>query len=243
MVCFTSDHDASVLVPEPRAGPHRDRGLGRPHRAAGPASRGRAGLLLREPRPGDRGHAAPPARADLRLPVRTGPHPVPAERSPPARRPHRPAPGRRHPRGGAGRRLPDGAAGRALDAPTCRTPRAGRSRSTSRPHRDVPDLAALDRRGARRARRGLPASCCAASTATTPSVAGQPVRLPYIAAWHQAPGARGPRRLAPAPAGDVGAAGAGQAEVPRRLGVRRRRVGQRRPAGADRRAPARGRAA
>ena len=37
---------------------------------------GRAGLLLREPRPGDRGDPAPPARADLRLPVRPAAHPA-----------------------------------------------------------------------------------------------------------------------------------------------------------------------
>ena len=57
------------------------------YRGAGRDARHRAGVLLREPRRGDRRHAAPPARPDLRLPVR-------APRGPrqllgPARRPTR----------------------------------------------------------------------------------------------------------------------------------------------------------
>ncbi len=48
---------------------HRDRGLGRPHRGPVGAARRRAGLPVREPRRGDRGHPRPPARPDLRLPL------------------------------------------------------------------------------------------------------------------------------------------------------------------------------
>ena len=47
-----------------------DRGVGRPHRRVVRAARGRAGLLLREPRRGNRRHPGPPTRADLRVPVR-----------------------------------------------------------------------------------------------------------------------------------------------------------------------------
>ena len=52
------------------ARPHRDRGVGRPHRGALGAAGHRAGLPVREPRRGDRRDAAPPARPDLRLPLR-----------------------------------------------------------------------------------------------------------------------------------------------------------------------------
>ena len=52
------------------AGADRARGLGGPDRGAERAARDQAGVLLREPRRGDRRHAAPPARADLRVPVR-----------------------------------------------------------------------------------------------------------------------------------------------------------------------------
>ena len=47
----------------------------------------RAGVLLREPRRGDRRHAGPPARPDLRLPVRHAAHPqmLDAARRPPRR--------------------------------------------------------------------------------------------------------------------------------------------------------------
>ena len=65
-----------------RAGPPRARGLDRPHRGAGRPAGGRAGLLLREPRRGDRRHAGPPARPDLRLPVRHAAHPHDAARPP-----------------------------------------------------------------------------------------------------------------------------------------------------------------
>ena len=37
VVCFTSDHDASLRRPRRRAGAHGDRGLGRPHRASSAA--------------------------------------------------------------------------------------------------------------------------------------------------------------------------------------------------------------
>ena len=53
--------------------------------------RRRAGVLLREPRRGDRRHAQPPARPDLRLPVRHPAHPRDARRPRAAPRAHRAA--------------------------------------------------------------------------------------------------------------------------------------------------------
>ena len=129
---------------------------------------------------------------------------------------------------------------RALDRlRPVRRPLAGRGAPRAAPRRARP--VALDGRRARRAGRGLPG----------PAAAPRPLlrrrgRRPDRAAVHRrlAPGAgaRGPRRVPAAPAGHVGAARARQAEVPRRLRVRRRRVGQRRTAGAGRRAAAGGRA-
>ena len=74
VVCFTSDHDSVVLPTVAGAGPHRRRGVGRPHHRALRAPARRAGVLLREPRRGDRRHARPSARPDLRLPVRHAAH-------------------------------------------------------------------------------------------------------------------------------------------------------------------------
>ena len=70
VVCFTSDHDAAMsqLSPE-RVRLVLDAWIDR-YRGARQAPLGGAGLLLREPRRGDRGHPRPPARPDLRLPVR-----------------------------------------------------------------------------------------------------------------------------------------------------------------------------
>ena len=62
---------ADLTHDQARAGAGR---LDRPHRGAGRAARRRAGVLLREPGPGDRRDAEPPARPDLRLPVRHPAH-------------------------------------------------------------------------------------------------------------------------------------------------------------------------
>ena len=80
----------------------------------------------------------------------------------------------------SGRRLP-GRRSRASTGPRSSRPRpAGRWRCTSYPHRQVPDLPALDGGGARRLRPRLPRRAAAP---------GRPydAPLPYIAAWHQAP--------------------------------------------------------
>ena len=70
VVCFTADHGGALRPAARQPRPHRGRGLGRPHRGAGRAGRRRAGVPVREPGRGDRRHPAPPARPDLRLPVR-----------------------------------------------------------------------------------------------------------------------------------------------------------------------------
>ena len=106
VVCFTSDHTAS-FASLPAAGARGGRGVGTADRGAVRAARRAPGVLLREPRRGDRGHAAPPARADLRLPVRDA-----ADRA--DARPGRdvPAADRRQPAGRpAGRRAPSRHAG------------------------------------------------------------------------------------------------------------------------------------
>ena len=103
--------------------------------------------------------------------------------------------------------------------PTCPSPRAGRSRCTSPRTATCPtsprstdderdELAQVYLDLLRRLDRYYVAED------------GAPVRLPYIAGWHQAPGDEGRDVLAPAPAGHVGAARARQAQVPRRLRVR-----------------------
>ena len=85
------------------AHPHGGRGLGRPDPGAGRAGGGGAGVPVREPGRGDRGHPAPPPRADLRLPVRG-----PADRPAAGRGPRPPRRHRRLPllldRGGRGGR-------------------------------------------------------------------------------------------------------------------------------------------
>ena len=117
------------LPPQPDADRHR--GLGRPHRRAVRACRGRAGLLLREPRRGDRCHPGPPARPDLRLPLR---HPEDRGRDPlragvPG--PHRRQPVRRPAGRRARRRLPHRRRRTSTGWRSCRSPPAGRSRCTS----------------------------------------------------------------------------------------------------------------
>ena len=108
------------------------------------------------------------------------------------------------------------------------------------PHRDVPDLVALDD-AERDELAEIYLDLLARLDRYHESPDGTPVPLPYIAAWHQAPVRTGSRGLPPAPAGGVGAAGTGHPEVPRRLGERRRWLGQRRPARGDRGAAARAR--
>ena len=115
----------SALPAAPDA--HRHRGLGGPHRRAVRAARCRAGLLLREPGRGDRCHPGPPARPDLRLPVR---HPEDGRRDPvgagvPGA--HRRQPVRRPARRRDRRRLPHRRPERALGGVRAvRRPLAGR---------------------------------------------------------------------------------------------------------------------
>ncbi len=100
---------------EPRAGAAGGGGVGRPHgRAFGAAGR-RAGVLLREPGRGDRGHAAPSAWADLRLPVRHAADAGDAGCRTAARGADRRQPVRRTAKGGAGRGRTGGGAQRTLD--------------------------------------------------------------------------------------------------------------------------------
>ena len=84
VVCFTSDHSAAFSSLPPERVDTVLRRLGRPHPRPERDARGRAGLRVREPGRGDRGHALPPARPDLRLPVRAAAD-APADRvGPPA---------------------------------------------------------------------------------------------------------------------------------------------------------------
>ena len=208
---------------------HRHRRVGRPHRGAGRRSPEVEQVFCFENRgQRDRRDAAPPARPDLRLPLRparTQPL-LDAGRRPP--RAHRPAPRRRHPRRRA-RPTARGSSSRATHW-TAYVPFAARwpVEVHLAPHRDVPDLAALDdderdeladvylrparpprpllrRRGRRRRSR------CPTSPAGTrrPAKTGRDVSRLHLQVMSvlRAPG---------------------QAEVPRRLRVGRRRLGQRR---------------
>ena len=86
VVCFTSDHDASFAdLTEEQAALVLDAWTDRTAGAV-PSPLRRAGLLLREPRRGDRRHPRPPARADLRVPLH---HPAHRADAPLARRPTR----------------------------------------------------------------------------------------------------------------------------------------------------------
>ena len=85
VVCFTADHDASFAdLPPSRVRTVLEALADRTAELSAHARR-RAGLLLREPGRGDRRHPAPPARPDLRVPVRHAPHPGDARRRAPAR--------------------------------------------------------------------------------------------------------------------------------------------------------------
>ena len=73
------------------------------------------------------------------------------------------------------------------------------------PHRDVPDLPALDD-DERDDLAEVYLDLLRRLDRYYVAKDGSPIRLPYIAGWHQAPSRRGSRRVAAAPAGDVGAA-------------------------------------
>ena len=181
VVSFTADHDASFASLEP----HRARTVVEAwadRTAELSALPGIRQVFPFENRGREIGVTLhPPARPDLRLPVRAA-----ALRAAPAaggRAPvrHRRQPARRRAGRRAPRRHPDRARRRALDGV-----RAGRRRWPFEvhlsPHRDVPDFAALDDARARRARARLPR----APAAGRPLLRGRPA-LPYIAAWFQAP--------------------------------------------------------
>ena len=145
VVCFTSDHDASFAALTPRRARTVIEAWADRTAALSALPGGRAGVLLREPRRGDRRHPAPPARADLRLPVRHAAHPPAADAgaaptaSAPAGNLLRRRPGRRAPRRARGWCSPG-------EHWTAYVPYAARwpVEVHLAPHRDVPDLAALD---------------------------------------------------------------------------------------------------
>ena len=106
VVCFTSDHNGSFAKLSPRRARTVVEAWADRTAALNAHGRRRPGLLLREPRRGDRRHPAPPARADLRLPVR---HPADGHHAGPGRpvhRPDRPEPVRRPGRRARSRRAP-----------------------------------------------------------------------------------------------------------------------------------------
>ena len=143
VVCFTSEHDRVVRRARARARPAGGRRLGRPHRGAVRAGRRGAGLLLREPRRGDRGDALPPARPDLRLSVRDPAGREGAGVGPPAPGGHRRRPVRR------GRSTAERSGPRVVAANehwTAFVPAAARWPYEVQlfPTRQVPDIPALD---------------------------------------------------------------------------------------------------
>jgi hypothetical protein len=210
--------------PEPRAGSDRRGGLGRPLGRAGRTARRGTGVLLREPRRGDRGDALAPAWADLRVPVHHPAHrphagllrQLPArDRQQPVRRP----PGRR-----GGGLVQDRPAGHPLDSVRpLRRPLAVRG-----PHVPPPPGAragGADGRGESRVLRALPRPAAPVRPALRP---------PGAVHLGLAPGAGPPRRrrFRPAPGAVHRHARAGQAEVPGRVGVGHGRLRQRhRPRG------------
>ncbi len=207
-----------VLVAVAAAGRDGARRVGRPHRGAEPAARSRAGLRLREPGRGDRGHPVPPARPDLRLSLRTAP-PAPAERvGPPLPGPHRGVPALRAAGGGAIRRGADRARDRPVHgAGAARGALAVRGARLPAPAHPGPAVA--DRGGAHRPGRGLPAPA-----------APRRLAVPDAHAVHRRLDAgAGPARPgagAPARPGLLHPARSREAEVPRRQRVRGRGLGQ-----------------
>ena len=129
----------------PRARAHGHRRLGRPHRARSPRSPGgRAGLLLREPR---RRRSGSPCttRTARSTPTRTcPPAPRSCSRGRRAPRAHRSPARCRHPRRRAGRRLPGRRSRPRTGRPTCPFAARWPVEVHLAPHRDVPDLVALD---------------------------------------------------------------------------------------------------
>ena len=116
-------------------------------------------------------------------PYVAAPHPAAAGAGPRAPRAHRTAARRRHP--GAERATARASSCRASTGPpTCRTPRAGRSRCTSPRTATCPTWSRSRTRSATSWPRST-STCCAGSTATTSTA--YPIALPYIAGWHQAP--------------------------------------------------------
>ena len=209
-----------------RTGTAGDRGVGRPDvGVVTPATR-RASLLLREPRSGDRGHAAPPARADLRLPVRHAAHPADARHRAQSPGADLAEPVRRRARRGTPRRGADCGRVGALDGlrPGGRS-LAGRGPPLPSPARRRP--AGTLRPRTRRLRQDLPRSV---------APAGRVVRraAPLHRSLAPGAGAHRPRPRLSAPAGLLDPARGGQAEVPGRLGIGHSGVRHRRPPGGRR---------
>ena len=233
VVCFTSDHNASFGSLPVVARAHGDRGVGRPHRRALRAARRRAGVPVREPRR---------RRSGSRCSTRTGRST--ATRS--SRRARRScSPGRRRTASAraatcsatsstaSARRAPGSCWTARRGRASCPRRRAGRWRRTSCRTARCPTW----RRSTTPSATSWP-SCTAICCTAWSGCSAEPMELPYIAGV--APGAD-PHRTRPhpaAPAAVLAAPGAGQAQVPRRVGVRDGGVDQRRHAGADRRAAA-----
>ena len=112
-----------------------------------------AGVPVREPRGGDRRHAAPPARPDLRVPVRHAAHERAARVDRRVRRPTCSADILEFERNGPAR----APRGRALDRVRAVRRALAASRCTSLPHRHVPDFAATTEEERDELARALPA--------------------------------------------------------------------------------------
>ncbi|CAA9279505.1 MAG: Galactose-1-phosphate uridylyltransferase, partial [uncultured Corynebacteriales bacterium] len=211
------------------AGPGRDgaRRLDRPDPRAERAARRGAGVRLREPRRGDRRHPLPPARADLRLPVRAAADAPAARLDPPAPGAHRRVPALH----AAGRRAPGRDPHRRRDRPVHRAGPARRPlavRGARLPAAAHPRPALADRGGAGRPGPGLPRPAQAVRRAVPDADAVH--RGVDAGAGPGRPGA-GP----PARPGLLGPARRREAEVPGRQRVRGRGLGQRHQPGAGRR--------
>ena len=183
VICFTSDPEQRLRHARRPAGPHRDRGVGGPDRGAVRVAGYPPGGPVREPGRGDRCHAHPPARPDLRLPVPAAPDPGAPPAGAGAPRAHRALPaGRRAGRRTAGGAA-DGAAGRrALECLHVPLARSGRSSLHLAPHRDVADLAGLAE-----PERAELAEVYLELLGRVDRFFPGVDRTPYIAVWHQAP--------------------------------------------------------
>ena len=179
VVCFTSDHNRSFADLSPGRVRLVVEALGRPHRGAERPAGRRAGVPVREPRREIGVTLQPPARPDLRLPVPAAAHPQAMARAREHFEAHRRnlfadilAAERR-----TGTRI---VAANETGRPSCRPPPAGRSRSTSYPHRQVADIPALTD-----AERDAFGPLYLDVLRRFDGLFDDP--LPYIAAWHQAP--------------------------------------------------------